>query len=521
MVFLAKLILFSALYYFSGKLGLSMAVVQSNATVVWPPSGIALAGLLIFGWRLWPGVFLGAFLVNATTTSTPILASLGIATGNTLEALAGSFLVLGFCGGRGAFDQTKNIFKFLFFAATVSTAISATFGVTSLTLHGLVQAGKHFSVFATWWLGDMVSVVILTPLLLIWSSKSQRRFKQHFPLEAVGLTFLVFVAGQIVFGGWLPTKVQTYPIEYLVIPPLLLTAFRHGKKGASLAVLGTSILAIRGTLNGFGPFASHGPHEALLLLQAFMGTTTLLTLVVATVIAERRLTEETLIHQTRELEQFAYVASHDLREPLRKISSYVELLALRLDKKLDGMTEQYVKVISESVERMNALIGDLLNYSRLTKEKVVTEKVILADSIKNVITDLEPLMKEAQATVKYEGLDSVRAQPSQVYQLLQNLISNAIKFKRLPVPPVVQISSQKNAGMVEISVEDNGIGIASQYHEQVFRVFQRLHSRDKYPGTGIGLAICKKIVEQNGGRIWIESELGKGTIFRFTMPSGN
>jgi signal transduction histidine kinase len=529
--FVANIVVFSAIYYFFGKFGLSLAFIQANATAIWPPSGIALVGLLLFGWQLWPAVFIGAFLVNVTTTATPIGASIGIAIGNTLEAVIGAFLARRFCGGAAAFEQVRSICKFMVLVAVLSTTVSASIGVTSLYRYHLIGTGKVFSVWLTWWLGDMMSIVMLASLLLIWSNRPLQ-FKRHLALEWIVLIVLVFLLSQVVFGGWLPMVAQSYPLEYVVIPCLLLAAFRHGQVGSALAACEMSMLAVRGTLNGFGPFASHPPNESLLLLQVFMGTTMVITLVVAAVIRAQRQAEdamlrthheligstERLIEQSKDLEQFAYVASHDLREPLRKISAYVDLLALRSEGKLDQEASHCLKAISDSTMRLNRLIGDLLNYSRLGKEQEIAEPVLLDEVMKQVLSDLEPLIKESNAIVIHSGLQPIEVHPTHAYQLLQNLVTNAIKFRKPSVAPLVQISSRQNDGMVEVTVQDNGMGIDPKYHDQIFQIFRRLNSREKFAGTGIGLAICKRIVEFHGGRIWVTSEEGKGSSFVFTLP---
>lgn len=519
--------IFFILYYISGKLGLSLASVQANATPVWPPSGIALAGLLLLGLRAWPAVFFGAFLVNATTVQTPLLASLGIAVGNTLEALYGTFLISRFAGGKTVFDRPQTILLFLLLAGALSSAISATVGVVTLLFWNMLGSAPAFSVWLTWWLGDMVSMIIVTPVLLIWSKRGTWRALRDRAGEAIAVAVALYILSQVIFGGWTPASIARYPLEYLVIPLLLLAAFRHGLGGAALSVLVMSTFAIRGTLRNFGPFAFYGPNTSLLLLQAFMGTMAVVTMVVAAVVrnqkrAEQELRESqrVLLDQATQLEQFAFVASHDLREPLRKITTYVQLLGVKLEGKLNPEVSGFISIISDSGMRMHALISDLLSYSRVGKEKSEIKPVSLVETMASVLSDLEPLLKETRAAVHYADLDRVRAHPTEVYQLLQNLITNAIKFRKPGNPPMVNIRSKKMDGIVEVTVEDNGIGIDSQYHDQIFRIFQRLSGRHEYGGgNGIGLAICKKIVEENGGRIWLESEPGKGSFFRFTMPA--
>ncbi|MBI3804607.1 MAG: MASE1 domain-containing protein [Nitrospirae bacterium] len=284
--------LFIAVYFLSGRLGLSLAFFNASATAVWPPAGLSLAALLFFGFRLWPGVFIGAFLVNLATAGATAT-SLGIAVGNTLEAVVGAWLVRFFANGCHAFDRPTDIFKYVL-ATAVSTAISASFGVTSLLLGGVARGGELGLIGLTWWLGDMVSDLTVAPFLLIWGARPFPRLTLRKGLEATLLLLFVFVIEQIVFGGWFPSNTKNYPFEYLVVPFLLWVAFRMGRRGAAAVTLLMSAVAMRGTLRGFGPFFTGDLNESLLLLQAFIGTMTLTILVLASVISQRRRTEEAL-----------------------------------------------------------------------------------------------------------------------------------------------------------------------------------------------------------------------------------
>lgn len=288
-------------YFLSGKLGLSLAFLNANATAVWPPAGIALAAVLLFGSRLWPGIFIGAFLVNVTTAGS-IGTSLSIAAGNTLEALVGAWLVRRFADGNRAFDRPQTIFSYVALAAFFSTAISATFGVTSLALGGFARWDQYGAVWLTWWLGDMVSDLIVAPLILLWAGGGLRRFKWKSSFELFFVLFLVFIVGQIVFGGWFPFRVKNYPLEYLAIPLLLWSALRLGRHGTVTAAFLMSGVATFGTLRGFGPFFTGDPNESLLLLQAFMGTMTVMALSLAALISEQKKTAEDL---ARSEERFA------------------------------------------------------------------------------------------------------------------------------------------------------------------------------------------------------------------------
>lgn len=232
--------------------------------------------------------------------------------------------------------------------------------------------------------------------------------------------------------------------------------------------------------------------------------------------AEKKLTEKMaeLARSNADLEQFAYVASHDLQEPLRMVTAYTQLLAERYRGKLDENADKFIGYASEGALRMQSLIQDLLALSRVGRNGSV--RVDCDAAMEEVLRSLGPAIAESGAVVTHGTLPAVWANRSQITQVLQNLIGNAIKFRGTE-PPAISVQAEKTGDHWLFSVSDNGIGIAPEYAENIFVVFQRLHTRAEYPGNGIGLAICKKIIEHGGGKIWVESQVGRGSTFKFTM----
>ncbi len=230
-----------------------------------------------------------------------------------------------------------------------------------------------------------------------------------------------------------------------------------------------------------------------------------------------KLGQEELARSNRELEQFAYVASHDLQEPLRMVATYTQLLAERYRDKLDADADKYIHYALDGALRMQKLVRDLLTFSRVGRQAMAVQSsdcnAVIEESLKN----LEAAIQESGAVVRRDPLPVVMADSSQLAQVFQNLIGNAIKF-RGSAPPVIRVSAELKGKEWVFSVADNGIGIAAEHRENVFVVFRRLHTREEYPGNGIGLSICKKIIEQHGGRIWVESEPDRGSIFQFSLP---
>jgi len=223
-----------------------------------------------------------------------------------------------------------------------------------------------------------------------------------------------------------------------------------------------------------------------------------------------------LQRSNEELEQFAYVASHDLQEPLRRVTNYTDLLAQRYTSQLDANATKYLGYIVDGATRMERLIKDLLEYSRVLREAPCT-LTDLEEVLKAVLANLDVALQECHGQVTYDPLPTIQANPLQMEQLLQNLIGNALKFRGAELPRV-HISAMPWPKGWEFAVCDNGIGIEPQYAERIFGVFQRLHTHATYPGTGIGLAICQKIVERYRGRIWVQSTPGQGATFSFTIP---
>jgi signal transduction histidine kinase len=225
---------------------------------------------------------------------------------------------------------------------------------------------------------------------------------------------------------------------------------------------------------------------------------------------------EALARSNAELEQFAYVASHDLQEPLRMVQQYLNLLELRLSSKFDDSTWQFMHYALEGAQRMNALINDLLGYARIGHGEQLLQDIDLNRIVLEAEENLRLKIEESGAQIVCDSLPMVRADKLQLVQVIQNLLGNALKFRGTEAP-CIHISCESDDDRWVVSVQDNGIGIEPAYQKRIFDVFQRLHGRQEYPGTGIGLAICKRIVERHGGRIWVESEAGKGATFKFTM----
>src|SRR5579859_4885561 len=265
------IVVLSFIYFLAGKLGLALAVVNPSISAVWPPTGIALASFLVFGYDVWPAIFIGAFAVNLTTEGTAAT-SFGIATGNTLEGLLGAYLVSRYAHGRQAFTRVNDVLRFAFLAGVVSTSLAATIGLFSVIAGGLLQSGvNRTQAWLTWWLGDMIGAIVLAPCLILWSMRPRFQQERRMIIQDATLILSLLFMGVFVFGGLLPFRIQNYPVAFLCIPLVVLGAFRLRPQEASTAILALSGIAVWGTLRGRGGFVGENQNESLLLLQMFMG----------------------------------------------------------------------------------------------------------------------------------------------------------------------------------------------------------------------------------------------------------
>lgn len=238
-----------------------------------------------------------------------------------------------------------------------------------------------------------------------------------------------------------------------------------------------------------------------------------------------RHSEEDLLRTSRELERsnkdlesFAYIASHDLQEPLRTITGFLQLLEQKVGNQLDDKTNQYIHYAVDGSKRMHEMITDLLSYSRVSMQPFSPKLINLSEPLEHALSQTRKSIEDSGATLTIKELPSVRADASQMLQVFQNLIGNAIKF-RSERPLEIHVEARQEPGFWQLSIKDNGIGLDLKQRDKIFKIFQRLHSRQKYPGSGIGLSICKKIIERHGGSVWVESVLDAGSTFFFTLPS--
>jgi signal transduction histidine kinase len=529
---LAGIALLTALYFVAGKFGLSIAYVHPNATAVWPPTGLTLAAFLLFGYRVWPGIFLGAYLVNISTAGS-MATSLGIAGGNTLEGLVGAYLVNRFANGRHVFDRPQDVFKFALLAGVGSTMVSATIGVTSLALAGYADWANYGAIWLTWWLGDAAGDLILAPLLVLWGNHLTVQWRWQQGLEAAALGLLIVLVGQAAFSGVLFNESQKYPLEFLCLPLLVWTAFRFGPREAATATFLIAAIAVWGTLHGYGPFARATPNESLLLMQAFMGTSAMIALSVAAAVSASRQTGVVLGEEQRQSQKMEVIGrvaggiAHDFNNMLTVIAGYSGMLMET--GALEREDRKAIEQIAQATRRASSLTAQLLAFSR----RQLVQPMVL--NLNEVISHMETMLQRligtdlVLSTVLAPSLGPVKLDPSQVDQVLLNLVVNArdampqggqltIETANVELDKVYvrQHAGSRPGPHIMLAVTDTGVGMDEATKGRIFEAFFTTKGPGK--GTGLGLATVYGIVKQSGGYVTVDSAPGSGTTFKVYFP---
>jgi len=506
-----------------------LASLHASASPVWPPAGIALAALLVIGYRAWPAILVGAFLVNVTTAGN-FATSFGIATGNTLEAVCGAWLVNRFAGGRSVFDRPQGVFKFALAAAT-STVISPAFGVTSLALGGFADWANYGAIWLTWWLGDTTGDLVFAPLIILWSVASKRRWNSREAIEVGVLLVLLFALSELVFGGWVTISARNYPIAFICGPVVIWMAFRFTQRETAIGIFILSAIAILGTLRGFGPFVGGTENQSLLGLQCWTAVLTVTAMALSAGMAERRRVEEELHQQkaiveaaNRTKDHFLAMLSHELRTPLTPVISALE--ALETEPAQTGDAKTALAMIRRNIELETQLIDDLLDFTRIAKDKLQLRfaPVDAHLAISNVVEICRVEAKSKNLRVHLNlraNRHCVAADAAKFQQIIWNLLKNAIKFT--PEDGEISISSSNPASEVlTISVRDTGIGVEPEVMQRIFDPFEQGNRsfERRFGGLGLGLAISKSLAQAHGGTLTAQSDgHNSGSTFLLSLQT--
>jgi signal transduction histidine kinase len=505
--YLARLALLAAAYLVLAKVGLRVATVGRSVTLVWPPTGLALAALLLDSRRLWPAIAVGAFLVNATTPGVGPLVAAAIAVGNTLEAVVGATLVRR-QPFRAQLDTTRDVLRLTILGAGVATAVSATLGALALRLGGLIPMGALFATWRVWWIGDAMGALLVAPALLCWGSEPERLEKPR-TWESFALGAALIVASL----GVLTQPHSTHP--YLVFPPLIWAALRFGPRGATTATLIVSLVSVGSTITGRGAFVVSSIGENLVALEAFLAAVALTAMLLGAVASERQ-------RAIRAHENFISIASHELRTPLAPMRLQVQRLLRELGKDSSSMPRESIvealRVIDRQSSRLATLLENVLDMTqlRLGRLPLHPESVdasVLVDEIASMLR--EPLAEAGcSLSVETRGSPTGQWDRARLGQVLMNLLANAAKHGG---HGPIEVSLDGGPLHTIIVVRDHGPGVEPQERDRIFGRFEHVDTRR--PGLGLGLYVAREIVAAHGGRLTLENPPDGGASFEIDLPA--
>ncbi len=516
------------LYVVSGKFGLSLDAISGYATWVWPPSGIALAALLLYGDKLWPGIFLGAFLVNYSLSGSTLITALSIATGNTLEIVIAIWLLKKISLFSSSFQKLTDVLSLVFIAALISPLIAATIGTFTLSFSGALQSEMLFSTWIAWWAGDFMGILMFCPLVLICVNSVSR--KKSFTFESVAFYLLVIICGLVIYSDSSVGPFEGMTLCYLLFPLLMWAALRLGSLQMIIGYFLVFTIAVIGTKLGKGPFIHERLSDSLLFLQIFLATLLISNLVLSSVMRElslsrevEKMARESADNANRAKGSFVATISHEIRNPLFSIMGFSDLL-----KKQEMPSEErskYVDIIINNSKQLLKLIDSILDLEKIDSGSVQLEiePIIVRDFINEVVASLKI---QAQQKNIYLNLEISEYMPEVIFtdyfklrQILLNVIGNAIKFTSSG--GVTVHVKQTWVGPLIFEVKDTGVGVTPEQIEKLFLPFAQGDSSiyKKFGGSGLGLSVAKKLATVLGGNIFYDgSPTDQGSVFSVEIP---
>jgi signal transduction histidine kinase len=523
-------------YFVICKAGLTLAIIHPSATAVWPGTGIALAAILLLGYEVWPGIFVGAFAVNLTTAGS-IVSSLGIASGNTLEAVIGAYFVVRFANGRHVFNRAEGIFKFFFFACVVATTASASVGTASLVLTGFSRGVHWESLWFTWWLGNMAGAILVTPCVVLWSSQSGVvRTRRQAVLQSMALLSLLVVSA-IVFGTFLPSATQNYPLKFVCIPFVVWVGFEFRPREAALAVLAFSVVALGSMLH-----AARGvsiPNESLLVTQVFLSVVAMTSLLVSVAVSERNRHEEMLRRAKSELEQRVLERTQELEDRIaaqERADHALRDLSWRLLRAQDDERRRIARELHDSTGQSLAALGMILSHVRekTASNPEVSGQIDEGEKITRAVSDelrttsyllhpplldemglkaglrwyIEGFKERSMITVSLNMPDSLERLPTDlelmIFRVVQECLTNVHRHSG---SSSATISLSNSNEKLTLEICDHGKGMAAD----------RLVAVTGSELVGVGLRGMRERVNAFGGELEISSG-AQGTTVRAIIP---
>jgi signal transduction histidine kinase len=531
-------IIFSA-YFITARIGLSIDAVSGFATLVWPPAGIALAALLIWGKNYWPAVALGALTANLLNGA-PLLVGVGISTGNTLEALLGAYLLTRFVGFNRSLERVNDVLGLVLLAGLVSTSVAATIGTTSLYIGDIVTAETYNPTWIAWWVGDILGVLIVAPLILVWKGQILRALKSELLIKAIIIAICLIIASVLIIKASFWVDAEPFTFTYLIYPFLIWLALRFGQRGNVSAVFVVSVVAIWSTIMDFDTISGQKLSQTLLLFQIFMGITAATFMTMAAVVAEH---ERSLKHQQRLIQkaailkkqrarlmdlnqakdEFIGLASHQLRTPATGVKQYVGMLLDNYAGKLMRPQRAILRKAYDCNEREIQIINELLAIAQIDAGDISLniEKFDLTQLVSDVLESHSVFLKSRRQTVSLKHAKRnffVLADKARLKMVIENIIDNASKYS--PKKSHIEIIINKYDGIFSIAVRDDGVGIAKKDISKLFKKFSRVDNPFSLDvgGSGLGLYLAKKIMTLHGGTIDVSSQVGQGSVFTIALP---
>jgi len=523
-------------YFIAARVGQYVAIPPGSVTPFWPAAGLILCAVLLKGYRIWPGIYLGAIVGNSwayadfssvSTFMNFLIAANFNAVGDTLCALFGAYMIK---RGNYAIDfvvTEKGVIRFILFAAIVGSLISASFGVTGLCLGNIIPWSDFVYTWITWTVGDGVGMLVIAPLILAMTSKtlSQQNRNKLWP-ESI---FLLLITAALFYVGFDTYDIlPTYLPILLVFPILILTSLRYGVLISFAVVTLISIIAIAKTAAGQGVFLGKTINESLIELQLFVAVATLTTLFLNAVIFQRLMFENSLQHSNteleaanKELEAFGYSLSHDLRTPTRSIVSFSQLIKEDAGLKLNTKERDYLDRIIRSGKHMSFLINDVIALSLVSHSDLTITKVNVSEMCNEITRSLKEIKPDRKCEFHIQNDISALADQRLLSIAMQNLLANSWKFTSTSELTIIEFKCFIENKEMVYAISDNGAGFDDTYKDKLFRVFQRLHSESEFTGSGIGLATVQRIIKRHGGRVWAESKPGQGATFYFTLTESS
>ena len=528
------LVAIGVIYFALAKGGLALASIHPSATPIWPPTGVALAAVLLWGYRTWPAIFTAAVIANATTAGS-VATAIAIATGNSLEAVVGAYLINRWSRGCNTFSTPNSVAKFALICFVIATPISASIGLTSLATAGYIEWTNFANAWVTWWLGDVTGALVIAPVIVLWASGHYHAFNRNEFLETVGVLATAAAVGLIAFSPLIEQTPSRDPLGFLAILPMLWAALRRGPRDTATVALVLAGITIWGTLTGGGPFTTADLNVSFLLVLMFLISITVPSLLLSADVEVRKKGEESLrraqielerkvAERTQELElanaaksRFLAMASHDLRQPLHALGLFVAQLRTPLK---SGERTKTIERIDATRKEMYEMFNSLLDISRLDAG-ILTPKITefpIARLLQKIETRFDQATREKGLRLRVRRSDAwVRSDAMLLERILLNLASNAVRYT---LRGGIIVGCRRRGEMLRIEVWDSGPGIPEDQKQNIFGEFFQLPApeRNPYGGLGLGLAIVDRLRVLLNHQIDLASTVGRGSRFAILVP---